>query len=323
VRGLLKPTLVVLVVLLSAPAITRAAAGISSTAGGAPGGPLSRIDSTPFPASKVIVGAKWASGRYDPPSNQWGDILSTVWSDDGSTYVMMNDGGTDIPERGGLWRQSLAHVVGSPPELTFHHVGNPFAPPPVGIAYSRSHGRTWRFASKPFPAPLGNLTFIITGGQGGGPALDGYVYAIGTEREFNASTLVLGRVKPEVTTITDPASWQWFGGYAQSGSSSVPVWTPSLTGAVAVLRWNQHITYPQMTYDAPLHRYLLTFTHSYSPDPPGIWKNGAGLVMLESPTPWGGFSFVASSSDFGPSNGYGAVDQSRREVAVAEVGREL
>jgi hypothetical protein len=75
---------------------------------------------------------------------------------------------------------------------------------------------------------------------------------------------------------------------------------------VPVVRWDDHITYPQMAYDAPLHRYLLTFAYSYSSDPPATWTGGAELVILESPTPTGPFSFVASSSEFGPSNGYGA-----------------
>jgi len=322
-----------------------------------PGGALSRADATPFPSSTLIVSAQWASGRYDPPANQWGDILPTVWGDDDSTYVMMDDGGVDAPKTGGLWRQSLARISGSPASISFHHVGNPFAPPPhtwgeiggdmdrddgplgpyysigfteaggvfyatqqrnwnwsansnftglVGIAYSTSHGRTWRFVNKPFPAPLGNLTFIVAGGKGGGPGPDGYLYAIGTEREFNASRLLLGRVRPGVANVTDPARWQWFAGSQQSASTSTPVWSPSVSTAVPVLQWSRHITYPQMTYDAPLHRYLLTFTYSYSSTPPAVWRGGAQLVFLESPTPWGPFSFVAGSREFGPSNGYGA-----------------
>jgi hypothetical protein len=326
-------------------------------AAGVPGGPLSRSDDTPFPLSGTILGAQWLSGRYDPPSNQWGDILSTVWSDDGATYVMMDDGGVDPPKRGGIWRQSVAKVTAGPPTLEFQHVGNPLAPPPrtwaevagdmdrddgplgpyysigftevngifyatqqrdwnwsanseftglVGIAYSTNHGQTWRFTNKPFPAPLGNLTFIVTGGRGGGPAGDGYVYAIGTEREFNASTLLLGRVRSGAANITDPARWQWFAGFQVRGTSARAVWTGAVNAARPILQWDQHITYPQITYDAPLHRYLLTFTHSYSSQPPAVWQGGAELDILESPTPWGPFSFVARSSEFGPSNGYGA-----------------
>jgi hypothetical protein len=61
-----------------------------------------------------------------------------------------------------------------------------------------------------------------------------------------------------------------------------------------------------MTYDRPLHRYLLTFTYSYSSQPPAVWRGGAELVILEARTATGPFSFVARSSKFGPSNGYGA-----------------
>jgi hypothetical protein len=343
--------------LAAGPIASAASVTTPATTAAVPGSALSSTNNTPFPASKTITSAQWGSQRFDPPSNQSGDILSTVWSDDGATYVLMDDGGVDAPVAGGFWRQSLARVSGSPPNLTFKLVGNPLAPPPrtwtqiggnrdlddgplgpyysigfteldgvfyatqqrnwnwsangpftglVGVGYSKDHGMTWRSANQPFPAPLGNLSFVVTGGKGGGPSEDGYVYAIGTEREFNASRLILGRVKPGVANVTDPARWQWYAGSDHSKAGAQPVWSGSVGSAVAVLNWDRHITYPQMTYDAPLHRYLLTFTYSRSSTPPAVWKGGSDLVMLESPTPQGPFSFVASSSRFGPSNGYGA-----------------
>lgn len=316
-----------------------------------PGGAMTRSNPTPFSPSRDITGARWASPRYDPPANQAGDILPTVWSDDGLTYVLMDDGGVDVPMRGGLWRQSIARVTGSPPNLRFEHVGDPSLPPPrtwgqiggnrdsdtgplgpyysiglaeadgifyatqqrnwnwsangeftglAGIAYSHDHGNTWRSTGKHFPAPLGNLSFVHGGGPGGAYP-DGYVYAIGTEREFNASKMVLGRVA--ASNLTEPARWQWYSGGAKGRGSS---WSASLGSARPVLEWGSHITYPQMSYDPPLHRYLLTFTYSYSSQPPAVWKGGAELVILEAPNPWGPFSFVARSPYFGPSNGYGA-----------------
>jgi hypothetical protein len=263
----------------------------------------------------------------------------------------MDDGGVDVPLDGGLWRQSLARVTGTPPRLRFRRVGSSFPPPHTfgqingnpdvddgplgpyysiglaeeagvfyatqqrnwnwnananfaglaGIAYSRDHGNSWKFVRKSFPAPLGNLSFVDGGGPGGAYP-DGYVYAIGTEREFNASRMVVGRVPVGVANVTDPARWQW---YAGAGSGS-PVWTSSSRAAAPALSWSSHITYPQMSYDAPLHRYLLTFTYSYSSRVPAVWKNGAELVILEAPNPWGPFSFVAASRNFGPSNGYDA-----------------
>ena len=304
----------------------------------------------------MITGAQWLTGRYDPPGNQWGDILPTVWSDDGSTYVLMDDGGVDVPKAGGFWRQSLAEITGGPPHLQFRRVGGAFPPPHtwgeiggnpdnddgplgpyysvgfaeaggvfyatqqrnwnwaangpftglVGIAYSTNHGNTWSFPGKPFPAPLGNLNFVDGGGAGGAYP-DGYMYAIGTEREYNASRIVLGRVQIGAANVTDPAQWQWYAGSTTAaGGASGPQWTSSLSAAAPLFNWASHITYPQMAYDPGLHRYLLTFTYSYSSKTPAVWKGGAQLVIAESANPWGPFSFVATSPNFGPSNGYGA-----------------
>jgi hypothetical protein len=316
---------------------------------------LIRANNTPFPTSKLILFAQFTSPRYGPPRNQDGDILPTVWADDGQQYVLINDGGTDIPETGGFWRNSFARITGSPPHIGFTFVGNPLAPPPAtwgqiaknhslhsgplgpyysdgfvavdgiffatqtaswdynhnqpfqglhGIAYSTDHGQTWSSPGQPFPAPLGNLSWVLRDRDEAHP--DGYVYAINSEREFNASTLILGRSQPGIANVTNPANWQWLAGWQQYNGETLPVWSSAVSAAKPILSWASHITYPQMSYDAPLHRYLLTFTHSYAPATPGIWRSGAELDLLEAPHPWGPFAFVAREIDFGPSNGYGA-----------------
>ncbi len=309
-------------------------------------------NNTPFPSSKLIVGAGWISRRYGPPRNQWGDILPTIWADDGNQYTLIDDGGADIPLKGGLWRNSVARIGGAPPKIRFTHVGDPDDPPPAtfsqitanpdvwvgplgpfyssglvvvdtfffatqqenwdwlengpfaglaGIAYSTDQGASWTSANEPFPAPLGNLSWVIRGEGGFYP--DGYVYAIASEREFNASTLLLGRAPARVAAIAEPSQWQWASGWTH-GLGSQPVFSSALSAAVPIISWPSHITYPQMAYDSPIHRYLLTFTYSYADSPPGIWQNGSELVMLEAPHPWGPFSFVAREPFFGPSNGY-------------------
>jgi hypothetical protein len=319
------------------------------------GANLIRANNTPFLTSKQILFAQFTSPRYGPPANQVGDILPTVWAQNNQQYVLINDGGTNLPKKRGFWRNSFARVSGSPPNISFSFVGNPLDPPPAtwaqisknpslhsgplgpyysdgfvaigntlfatqtaswnynhnqpfqglaGIAYSTNEGETWTSPSMAFPAPLGNLSWVLHGRGQAHP--DGYVYAINSEREFNASTLILGRSLPAIADVTNPADWQWLSGWQQYDGQSMPVWSSSVSAAVPVASWASHITYPQMSYDAPLHVYLLTFTHSYSNTVPGIWRAGSELDLLEAPHPWGPFSFVARDIDFGPSNGYAA-----------------
>ncbi|MGI8902687.1 MAG: hypothetical protein ACR2IP_03305 [Solirubrobacteraceae bacterium] len=316
---------------------------------------LSTRDITPFPKSSVITGASWTSPRYAPPTNQRGDILPTVWADDGNQYTMIDDGGTDVGLAHGLWKQSVARITGTPPSIQLSHVGDPTQPPPhtfaqiakdpsiwrgplgpyyssglvaanhvlyatkelnwnynanqpfkglQGIDYSTDNGQHWKDVDKPFPAPLGNLNWVVRGR--GGSYADGYVYAIASEREFNASRLIMGRSRADVADMTDPSRWQWASGWQATVGGSFPRWSSSFAAAIPILSYQSRITYPQMAYDSPLHRYLLSFTFTYAPKPPAMWRNGADMVLLEGPHPWGPFSFVAHEPEFGPSNGYSA-----------------
>ena len=316
---------------------------------------LSTRNISPFPRSRVIVGARWSTPRYGPPRNQWGDVMPTIWADDGNEYTIVDDGGVDVPGPGELWRSAPARITGTPPKIRFTRVGDPDAPPPhtfaqiakdaalwsgplgpyyssglveasgvfyttqqrlwnflvdpefpglQGIAYSTDRGAHWQMANKAFAAPLGNLSWVIRGKGGFYP--DGWVYAIASEREYNASTLLLGRARPDVADFTDPSRWQWASGWAGPDRGSSPAFSSSLAAAVPIAGWTGHITYPEMAYDSPIHRYLLTFEYSYAKTTPAMWRNGAELVILEAPHPWGPFSFVAHEPEFGPSNGYAA-----------------
>jgi hypothetical protein len=228
---------------------------------------------------------------FTPPPHTWNQIHAnpSVWRGPLGPYYSS-----------GLVQ--IDHVFYATQELDWDWNGNgPFGGL-AGIAYSSDNGQRWHFGGKQFPAPLGNVSWVLRGRGGSHP--DGYVYALATEREFNASKLIMGRARPGVRNMTDPARWEWVSGLQPSGGSTYPVWSSSLASAVPVVSWDSHITYPQMSYDAPLQRYLLTFTYSYSARPPAIWTRGAELVILEAPHPWGPFSFVARERRFGPSNGY-------------------
>src|SRR5947209_5257924 len=104
--------------LLAFPALAVAAPRVSAATD-----ELSSLNFTPFPASKLITGASWTTGRYGPPANQFGDILSTSSLAGDSLYTLINDGGTDT-DQPARWRNSFAKVTGSPGILTFTPVGN-------------------------------------------------------------------------------------------------------------------------------------------------------------------------------------------------------
>ena len=173
----------------------------------------------------------------------------------------------------------------------------------AGIAYSTDHGSHWQFPGHAFSGshrqpelgPMGT-------GQSSRPT------AMSTRSrpsaEFNASQLILGRSRADIADITDPAE------VAMGLRAGRPYPSPSPNGqarspsATPILHLANHLTYPRMAYDPGLHRYLLSFTYSYAAAPPGIWRNGSELVILDAPHPWGPFSFVTRASYFGPSNGY-------------------
>jgi len=239
------------------------------------------------------IGFSFVGNPNDPPPATWAEIGKDPSLHSGPLGPYYSDGFVSVD---GVFYATQTAIWAYGQNEPFQGL--------AGIAYSTDDGETWTSPGLSFPAPLGNLSWVLRDRDEAHP--DGYVYAINSEREFNASTLILGRSQPGIASMTNPANWQWLSGWTQYDGESVPVWSSSVQAAQPILSWTSHITYPQMSYDAPLHVYLLTFTHSYAPAPPDIWRSGSELDLLEAPHPWGPFSFVAREIDFGPSNGYAA-----------------
>ena len=128
------------VMILAAAAICLAAPSLAAA--------MTSSNDTPFPSSTAITAAHWASARHAPPRNQFGDILPIAWGDDNNLYVLMDDGGTDSPKPGALWRNSFARITGSPlHNLRFQRIGN--SPPPATWAQIHRNRNLWS-------GPLGN-----------------------------------------------------------------------------------------------------------------------------------------------------------------------
>jgi hypothetical protein len=102
---------------------------------------LTNTNNTPFPDSSAIAGANWESARHGAPGNQFGDILPTPWGDDDNLYTLMDDGGTNVPLAGGLWRNSFAQITGGPLNLSFKRIG--VTPPAATWGQIRRNPKLW------------------------------------------------------------------------------------------------------------------------------------------------------------------------------------
>jgi len=54
--------------------------------------------------------------------------------------------------------------------------------------------------------------------------------AIATEREFNASSMFLGRGRPDIADVTDPSRWQWASGWTAT-PEPFPTWSSDIASA--------------------------------------------------------------------------------------------
>ncbi|MDQ2759068.1 MAG: hypothetical protein M3Y17_01180 [Actinomycetota bacterium] len=90
------------------------------------------------------------------------------------------------------------HVFYATQENKWNYNANDLFKGLEGIAYSTDDGQDWHEVNKGFPAPLGNLSWVIRGR--GGFYADGYVYAIATERSSMRAKSSWGAACPESST---------------------------------------------------------------------------------------------------------------------------
>jgi len=256
------------------------------------------IKSISFDASPVISLA------------QGSDIWVNTWADDDKLYTSYGDGtgfgsGTKLS-------LGLAVISGIPPTISGANIssstGQQTGDGPNGkkasgmlmvngviymlvrnadqngnqcqLAWSADHAKTWTWSSWKI-AELGYCAFLNYGKNYSG-ARDGYVYAFfsnGPNAYNETSDVVLARVPKE--KITDRASYEFF-----SGSISSPAWSAAIGSRKSVLNYPKGINRIDVTYNAPLKRYLMT-NRSRA-------KAGGEnqFTIFDAPEPWGPWSLV-------------------------------
>ncbi len=191
--------------------------------------------------------------------------------------------------------------------------------PLVGYDISSDGGRSWQLPPETPSAPLfgesiadghrvklGALHWVDFGrnqqyATAAGPP--GYAYAVtqggggptSQDTWLNADNLYLVRVKPSPATINDAKDWEF---YAGTDSSGQPLWSHDLADIDPLLSWpGGHLGAPSISYDAPLHTYLLwTSAPSDGVDTSGTYDS----MLLESSHLNGPYTLVQYFAGFGP-----------------------
>jgi hypothetical protein len=194
----------------------------------------------------------------------------------------------------------------------------PILGPFVGFRTSEDYGKTWEPPALTPPNPLFGEKTSVWGAEPvkmGSPHFvdfgknmehspDGRSYLVGhgatapdpLPRAGNLSwisgdEIYLARVRPSPETMNDAKSYEF---YAGDGPDGRPIWTSDFSKIVPIFSWNNHCGCVTMTYDAPLHKYLMWITDGW----PTI--KSMDTYILESSEITGPWKMVTYWKDFGP-----------------------
>ena len=191
--------------------------------------------------------------------------------------------------------------------------------PLPGFRISKDYGKTWlacpyTLDNPLFPESGKNGNFVKMGtphfvdfGQNLENSPDGYAYLVGHggadddphPRVANNSWIAgdavyMARVKPSPESINNLAGYEFFAGHDANG---IPVWSHNFSDIKPVMKWAHHMGCTNITYDRPLHKYLMCVTDGW----PGI--ENMNSYILESDNITGPYKLITYMKDFG-SQGY-------------------
>lgn len=168
------------------------------------------------------------------------------------------------------------------------------------LAWSADHAKTWTWADWEF-AEFGYLS-LINYGRDYAVARDDYVYATahdGPSEYVPADRFILMRVPKD--RIRERAAYEFMSMVDERGQ---PTWTAMIGERGAVLSHPGHCLRQQMTYNAPLKRYLwwAQLPNPGVPKDVGDTRFEGGFGLYEAPEPWGPWRtvFYTPRWDVGP-----------------------
>ena len=238
----------------------------------------------PYPMSTIITGLTWADATTIVHQATGSDNWPITWADDGEQYTAYGDGWGFDPKVPAKLSLGFARVSGGPPgtgtnirSASGEQKGDGRSGKKASgmlmvegtlytlvrnannngeqsqLAWSSDYAATWTWSSWKF-AELGYPCFLNFGRNYAGARDDYvYVYSPDTPSAYNETdTIVLARVPKQSVTIK--TAYEFFSGFDANGN---PTWSSDINQRKAVFTFPGGCNRIDVTYNAPLKRYLL------------------------------------------------------------------
>lgn len=275
--------------------------------------PISVFAQAPYPPSTVITDITWDSTIVSLANGN--DNWPITWAEDNNLYTAYGDGWGIDPKVPSKLSLGFAKVIGSATNFSGVNIGSSTGEQlgdgesgkkasgmlmvdgiiymlvrnanndgtQCQLAWSADKAVTWTWSSWKF-AELGYCAFLNYGQNYGG-ARDGYVYMYSpnTPSAYNeTNNAVLARVLKN--QITNRNAYEFFNGFDANGN---PLWITDIAQRKAVFTFPGGSNRLDVTYNAPLGRYLMTMRSRA--------KTLGGLnqfSIYDAPEPWGPWTTV-------------------------------
>jgi hypothetical protein len=158
------------------------------------------------------------------------------------------------------------------------------------LAVSGDHATTWEWSDWHF-GEFGYCAFLNFGRNYGG-ARDNfvYMYASDTPTAYEATDhVVLTRVPKE--QVLNRSAYEFFQGFDSSGNAT---WSADIKSRLPVFSFPDGVTRFDITYNAPIRRYLLTMRSGAVSEDGGVDH----FSLIEGPEPWGPWSIVYHTQEW-------------------------
>ncbi len=284
---------------------------------------------SPVPPSPVIKAISWAPTNTIVRLAKGSDNWPLTWADDDQLYTAYGDGNgfePFVPEKLSL---GFAKISGGPTIFSGANVRSPTGEQRgdgragrkasgllcvegvlylwarnatnAQLAWSSDHGVTWTWSDWRFSTSFGCPAFVNFGRDYAG-ARDEFVYVYSPDSDSAyapADRFVLARAPKRLLRERD--AYEFF---VKLDAHGTPLWTKDLAQRGAVFTNAGRCLRSQMTYCAPLRRYLWwqQLPTAAAPGDPADSRFVGGFGVYDAPEPWGPWTtaYFTERWDTGP-----------------------